>query len=261
MDSNKMTSEPNHQNPPSIFGFDPYPPPYPVNWNNSNPFSNTEFRIPDIQPQTYPNVSITPAISNVPAQVPQMNFMMNASIPSQVQTVGMVPSMQPGSSFSFGGPRPVQDVVQFPFQITNNAFGQREFRCKRKTDSPPLQPTKQHITEEKMVEHMSNLHINSESSSSKESESSRTKRLYMCQEMRKFKTDPILPQCLLNRIQQPCTALVLWKPPMRLIPTEDVTSDDENLNNNTESVNLMAADGEIDVDKEVSENVMDLDNC
>lgn len=108
--------------------------------------------------------------------------------------------------------------------------------------SPPA--TKQHITDEKMAEHMSQLHINSESITSvvePEPEPAREKRLYMCEEMRKLQQDSILPQTLLNRINRPCTAVVLWTPPPRLhIPVLV-----ENENNNEEN--------------QVDNNVMDLD--
>lgn len=81
-----------------------------------------------------------------------------------------------------------------------------------------LQPLKQHITEEKMAEHMSKLHISSETASSKETETGRIQRLYMCEEMRKLQSDSIIPHSLIAQIQQPCKALVLWKPPSRIIP-------------------------------------------
>lgn len=119
-----------------------------------------------------------------------------------------------------------------------------------------LQPNKQHITEEKMADHMSRLHISSETAhSSKETETQRQKRLYMCEEMRKLQSDSILPQSLLSKIQGPCTALVLWTPPRRLVPIDD----EENGNNNEEAVpdhNQMADQPLMDQDA----NVMDMDN-
>ncbi|KAG5868511.1 hypothetical protein JTB14_036995 [Gonioctena quinquepunctata] len=114
-----------------------------------------------------------------------------------------------------------------------------------------------------MAEHMSNLHISSESASYKESEAGRMQRLYMCEEMRKFKTDSILPQCLLSRLQQPCTALVLWKPPTKLVPPMD-PENDENENNNAKSTldhNTINEPVEIDFDNEISTSCMDMDNC
>jgi hypothetical protein len=121
-----------------------------------------------------------------------------------------------------------------------------------------LQICKQHITEEKMAEHMARLHISSETAtSSKESENDRTRRLYMCEEMRKLQSDSILPQSLLSKIQRPCTALVLWTPPRRLVPVQRHQS--ENGNNNEEAEpdnNRMAS--EVVMESDI--NNMDLDN-
>lgn len=122
-----------------------------------------------------------------------------------------------------------------------------------------LQPVKQHITEEKMAEHMSKLHISSESiTSSKESESDRTQRLYLCEEMRKLQTDSILPQSLIARIQRPCTALVLWKPPTRIIPLAN-NDIDENENNNEQQQPDNNVTNESEMENDV--NNMDMDNC
>lgn len=97
-----------------------------------------------------------------------------------------------------------------------------------------LQQCKQHITEEKMAEHMSNLHISSETVIKSEPEQDRNKRLYMCEEMRKLQTDSILPQCLLNRLHKPCTALVLWQPPSPIIRGPANQFNDTSENNNSE---------------------------
>lgn len=100
---------------------------------------------------------------------------------------------------------------------------------------------------------MSRLHISSETAtSSRESDRDRTRRLYMCEEMRKLQSDSILPQSLLSKIHRPCTALVLWTPPRRLIP---VDLESENGNNNEEEApdhNRMAVEADM--------NNMDLDN-
>lgn len=75
------------------------------------------------------------------------------------------------------------------------------------------QPCKQHITEEKMAEHMSKLHISSETATSPlEPDAVKNKRLYMCEELRKLQTDSLLPPSLLKDFNKPCTALVLWQP-------------------------------------------------
>ncbi|CAH1159579.1 unnamed protein product [Phaedon cochleariae] len=262
-----MTSESNQQFPTSVFSFDPYPPPFGVNWNQPNPFAN---RAPQFnpnnavsgQPQTYSGGPFSPG----PPAVSQMSSpMATTSVRTAMNPVldqrpnsGMVPFTQPQSTFSFGSPRPLQELVQFPFQITNNESKQREFRFKRKTDSPPLQPSKQHITEEKMAEHMSRLHINSETAASTETGSDQVQRLYMCEEMRKFQCESILPQRIVSLIQSPCTALVLWKPPAKLVADSDDDGGERNENNNAESV----PDGhDMDDEDAVCINNMDMDNC
>ncbi|XP_018571720.1 uncharacterized protein LOC108911299 [Anoplophora glabripennis] len=261
MDPNcaNMTGEPNQANRSSVFGFDPYPPPY-VNWSQPDVFTNpvTQFRPgPSLQqPQLcMPNTG-GPSfpVQGLPEQ--------QVGIPNAVPQFTMTSLPQQQVNFSFGAPRPTQDVVQFPFQIACHGFGQRtipSIRCKRKTDSPPLQPVKQHITEEKMAEHMSKLHISSESvGSSKESDSDRTQRLYMCEEMRKLQTDSLLPQSLIARIQRPCTALVLWKPPTRILPL--VNNDiDENENNNEQQQPDNNVPNESEMENDL--NNMDMDNC
>ncbi|XP_044254061.1 uncharacterized protein LOC123004724 [Tribolium madens] len=224
---NNMTGDPNQENHPSVFGFEPYP-------------------SLNVQPIDWSRIPFGPSAASV---IPQGQF--NPSLIYQ-----QVPSSIGHFSFcSSQAPHP----AQFPFPpstpIENNVSVHHSFstvRCKRKTESPPLQPCKQHITEEKMAEHMSRLHISSETAtSSKESDGDRTRRLYMCEEMRKLQSDSILPQSLLSKIQRPCTALVLWTPPRRLIPLENVESE----NNNEEEApdqNKMAMEADL--------NNMDLDN-
>lgn len=64
-----------------------------------------------------------------------------------------------------------------------------------------------------MAEHMSKLHISSETATSPlEPDSVKNKRLYMCEELRKLQTDSLLPPSLLKQFNKPCTALVLWQP-------------------------------------------------
>lgn len=98
---------------------------------------------------------------------------------------------------------------------------------------------------------MSQLHINSESVTSAmepEPQPAREQRLYMCEEMRKLQQESILPQALLNRINRPCTAVVLWTPPQRLhIPLPPVRAAGQILENNNE-------------EDQVDNNVMDLDS-
>lgn len=128
-----MTGEPNQANRSSVFGFDPYPPPY-VNWSQPDVFTN-----PVTQFQSGTSLQQPP----ICVQNPTMPPFSTQALPEQQNTVSqftMTALPQQQVNFSFGAPRPAQDVVQFPFQITNSGFGQRTLcpiRCKRKTDSPP----------------------------------------------------------------------------------------------------------------------------
>lgn len=63
---------------------------------------------------------------------------------------------------------------------------------------------KQHITEEKMAAHLSQLHISSDYTAHqpepREDEQQHMKRLVLCDELRKLKQEPILPPALLSRL-------------------------------------------------------------
>lgn len=254
-----MTGEPNQQNQTSVFGFDEYPPPFQVNWNQTNPFANIipqynasmsqhqQMFVPEPGSPFSTAVNVSPIVTPVP--VP--NLALSTIVPTNNSFDQQL------SGFSFGNRKPNQEV----FQFENLAgFGSREIRCKRKTDSPPLRPVKQHITEEKMAEHMSKLHISSETAAPVETDSSRIRRLYMCEEMRKLQTDPILPQSLLSRIQSPCTALVLWKPPAKLVPISDSTVADQSKSKNSDSKKSDEPADEAEM-SEVILSTMDLDTC
>lgn len=117
-----------------------------------------------------------------------------------------------------------------------------------------------------MALHMSQLHISSETAPSiskleQEPSENRQKRLYMCEEMRKLQTESILPQSILNRMQRPCTALVLWQPPQRPFPlpnTEPVDEDNNNNNNdivtnnnNNNSLNNNIEEIEVEIEDEM----------
>lgn len=114
-----------------------------------------------------------------------------------------------------------------------------------------------------MAEHMSNLHISSETAHKPEPETERTKRLYLCEEMRKLQTDSILPQCLLNRLQKPCTALVLWQPPNQILRAPSIENQlNENENNNSQDEpdnNKMENDVIIDFEDMDNVNCMEMD--
>ncbi|CAG9766998.1 unnamed protein product [Ceutorhynchus assimilis] len=195
MDYNNIIRDPNEKTPQSsVFRFDSYP-------GQTNPYPFYEHN-PSMHLQ-----NTTPMFSS---------FIPEQQIPSPIAPP--VPT-----SFSFGYPNSPM-MGHFPHYTAPNDFSSlkpNKFNLgKRKTNSPPLQLyNKQHITEEKMAEYMSKLHINSETVPSVlEPESLKNKRLYMCEEMRKLQPEPLLPTSLLSKMQQPCTALVLWKPPSKVLP-------------------------------------------
>lgn len=72
---------------------------------------------------------------------------------------------------------------------------------------PFSRPPKQHITEERMAQHMSRLHISSETplpiqleqDEANEQSAERERRLVMCEEMRRLQTDSIIPSALMRR--------------------------------------------------------------
>lgn len=41
-------------------------------------------------------------------------------------------------------------------------------------------------------------------------------RITVCEQIRQLSTEPILPRALIERMERPCTALVLWQPPPRI---------------------------------------------
>ncbi|KAK9723305.1 hypothetical protein QE152_g19277 [Popillia japonica] len=148
---------------------------------------------------------------------------------------------------------PLPSPISFPMTVSpENGTMHRSIalRCKRKTDTPIPVPAKQQITEERMAEHLSKLHISSENpapTTEPETSDCKERRLYMCEEMRKLQTDSVIPQSLLERMNSPCKALVLWTPPRRPFPLVDRDNDenDNNNNNNEDEVpdnNLMDLD-------------------
>lgn len=141
-------------------------------------------------------------------------------------------------NFQFGNNhQSFQRTVQFPFLNESNSH---LMGYKRKTESPPPRPAKQLITEEKMSEHLQNLHISSEAGNSGDTQEVKEQRLYMCEEMRKLQAESILPSSLLlSSIPRTCTALVLWQPrnsiltlPYDNYENEHLNSANNNNNNN-----------------------------
>ncbi|XP_069677425.1 uncharacterized protein [Periplaneta americana] len=119
-------------------------------------------------------------------------------------------------------------------------------QSKRKLESEDMTlPMKQHITEEKMAAHLSQLHISPDYTTHQqpepqEDQQQQLKRLVLCDEIRKLKQEPILPSSLLARLEKPSMALVLWQPPAGSInPVLRATQTEED-NNNTSAVDLNA---------------------
>ncbi|KAF7285760.1 hypothetical protein GWI33_010128 [Rhynchophorus ferrugineus] len=230
-----MTGDPNQKNPPSIFRFEAYP-----GSSNTSQWDST------LAQSKYMNFPVQTESSVIYSRL--INQQLQYPFPAQIP-----------STFSFGGQ---QSVNPFQCQVQRNSDvdgTMKQILGKRKTDSPPLQPYKQHITEEKMAEHMSKLHISSETASSPlEPESVKNKRLYMCEEMRKLRNDPIIPPSLVSGIQRPCTALVLWQPPLRILPClasePNINLDKEDMNKNSPDIKSMET---IETDSEA--NIMEMD--
>lgn len=116
--------------------------------------------------------------------------------------------------------------------------------CKRKSlDLAPTRPTKQFISERKMIEHLNGLHLSSEftnhnispvdydefdenqphtvfmSPADLEEKLKNAQKITICNEVRKLTDDPLLPKALLERAVPPpyCSALVLWQPPTSIL--------------------------------------------
>lgn len=136
MDPN-MTGEPNqeHSVHPSVFSFEPYPPPQPIIWNQANPFANSQL-IPSTTNSFFQQISVPQS----PVAVPQFG---GTSLPPPANmlenTIQVHNANNFAQGFSFGSPQVNEGVVQFPFQISqsNHEFAHKPIRYKRKTDSPP----------------------------------------------------------------------------------------------------------------------------
>ncbi|XP_063710162.1 J domain-containing protein DDB_G0295729 [Culicoides brevitarsis] len=127
---------------------------------------------------------------------------------------------------------------------------------KRKTiePEPTYRPSKQFISEQKMIEHMSSMHLSSNftnhnispdspfddesfkvflSPADLEEKLKNAQRITVCEQIKNLtKDDSLLPKALLDRanassVSTPyCSALVLWQPPAQILKLrETVTSD------------------------------------
>lgn len=143
---------------------------------------------------------------------------------------------------------------------------------KRKSKIIPPLPNKQFISEEKVIAHFSGMHISrnytehtagaSTSNNSNmdydfnnpitqkelEEKLKNANRITICDEIKKLHAvhSSFMPNALLqNRIERPCTALVLWTPPAKL---EDLVTP-EKRNNNTSDTEILE-----DYDEDLEDN-------
>lgn len=65
----------------------------------------------------------------------------------------------------------------------------------------------------------------------------RAQRITVCEEVRKLREQPILPQAILERYEKPCTALVLWQPPHRI--SERVPATNQQKDNDSDEEDRM----------------------
>lgn len=76
-------------------------------------------------------------------------------------------------------------------------------------------------------------------------------KIVLCEEMRQLKNEPIVPLSLLNSLERPCKAVVLWQPPptldIRNINSLEQSEEREQDNNNCCSVDLNSMEVEMDV--------------
>lgn len=132
----KMTGEPNQEQSvhPSVFRFDPYPPTQQIVWNQTDPFTNSQF-------SQSPSHSLFQHIS-VPQSSAHFSPFGGSPFPIQTNVLGHAAQAMNSNlvqGFSFGSPQQNEGVVHFPFQISqiNHGLEHKTIRCKRKTDSPP----------------------------------------------------------------------------------------------------------------------------
>lgn len=87
-----------------------------------------------------------------------------------------------------------------------------------------------------------------------ESKLKSAQKIVLCEEMRQLKNDPIVPLSLLNNIEKPCKAIVLWQPPPTLethiqrINNSEQNVEEEQDNNNCSNVDLNNMDMDIEMD-------------
>ncbi|KAG7303471.1 hypothetical protein JYU34_011991 [Plutella xylostella] len=124
---------------------------------------------------------------------------------------------------------------------------------KRKSlDIEPVIPPKQLITEEKMAAHLNGLHISSDFVSHSTgdelmdvgmdgglaavSEKLKGHKIVLAEEIKRIRSEPLLPAALIERLEKPCMSLVVWKPKESLLdqplPEEDEDSESSDSSSN-----------------------------
>lgn len=165
------------------------------------------------------------------------------------------PPKNPWNSSSLAWTSSYSGLMEFSAKQVADPFKSFQHQ-KRKSDySPPL-PTKQLITEDKMAAHLNSLHISNDftahntntsteepipgtstatdsmntatpeygyiypinNTKELEEKLKRANRITFCDEIKNLQHDNnILPKALLNHYQKPCTALVIWQPPQKIL--------------------------------------------
>lgn len=232
-----MPGNPNQDLRPNIFGYDCEYPPSTSAWVNSiqtyyQPAASTSTAIPEAFNPFPSRFNTTDATNNDFAD--PANFNNFSENPNETSLFGaQAATSQFENTSRIGAPSLSTSSDNAYLQSVPSTS---KFRtCKRKLRTHYSRASKQHITEDRMAEHLARLHISSETVTSEvEPEQSKAMRLYMCEEMRKLQSETILPQTLLNSIPRPCTALVLWTPPRALIEQNNYSPNNNNNNNNNE---------------------------
>lgn len=242
-----MTGDPNKGNKPG-FAYQPSPLDFP-RFNENSPAINPLFSASGIPSSSlYLANDVTP-FKNYSFYVPPQYDAQNYSLPSTSASNGFPfsPTQIPISvdctrnvplCFSYQSPNAFMDFnksneIKSCSTRNNTSQLMGSFGCKRKTESSSNVPLKQHITEERMAEHMSRLHISSQTPScSRETLPTRERRLYMCEEMQRLQTESIIPAQILDKVYRPCTALVPWRPPIVPPITKENNNNEEEPDNN-----------------------------
>lgn len=152
--------------------------------------------------------------------------------------------------------------------------------------------TKRQITDDHMADHLNSLHISndftthqlqpqasSESSTTSATPSSSSidqqqpminvpmttkdlqrklrnaQRITLCDQIRRIQSEPLLPGTLLQRIERPCTALVLWQPPPKDGGGASSSSSSASVPGPPEAATRFGAGGGIDHNMNADENV------